>query len=411
MAGISYCARGGASRMPVAPFASLDSPPVRILLLSNAPTPYNDALFRYVAAQKGVQLLVVYGTALEAHRSWKLDERKGYESVVLPGWAIGGVGHLNPGISRLARAFAPHVAVLTGSYVMPTLQLVALWLRHREIPWVYWGEELRDSDALAFPLRVARRWLRWPIRHAAGTFAIGGRAVSSYERAGVPASRIANFHYYPDADNFRMPVGLRAAARSDVRTRLGIAYDVPVFVYCGQLIPRKGIDTLLDAAELLRESGVAFRVLLVGDGPQRAAIDGRIREALSGIVQLVGFAQPAELPSYFAASDALVLPSIREGWGLVVTEALAAGLPVIASDRINAAAELIRPGEAGFLFPAGDADALADAMAIHCQDRVRWPQMSESALRIAAGEHPRCAAGRFATLLRAVLASEEIRVL
>ena len=384
---------------------------MRILVLSNAPTPYNDALFRHVSEQPGIELLVVYGAALESHRSWNLEENKGYHAVVLPGWAIGGVAHFNPGIVRQVRAFSPDVAVLTGSYVMPTLQIAALLLRQRATPWVYWGEELKPGEEVVFPLRAIRRCLRWPIRQAAGVLAIGGRAMTSYEVAGVPASRVANFHYYPDADNFRLSETERASYRSQVRERSNLPDGVPVFIYCGQLIARKGIDTLLDAAELLASRGVAFRVLLVGDGPEREAINGRIRQALRGVVLPVGFAQPAELPRYFAASDALILPSHREGWGLVVTEALAAGLPVIASDRINSAVELIQHGESGFLFPAGDVEALARAMAAFCQDRARWRIMSESAARIAEAEHPHRAAERFTLLLRGVLAGAEIRAL
>jgi glycosyltransferase involved in cell wall biosynthesis len=381
---------------------------MRVLILSNAPSPNNDALFRHVSEQPGMELLVVYGALREPHRLWDLGEHKGYNAVVLPGWSIGGLAHLNPGIVTTINAFKPDVAVLAGTYVMPTLQIAALLLRYREIPWVYWGEELKPDDGMALPFRIARRWLRWPIHRAVGTLAIGQRATASYARIGVPLNRIANYHYYADVDNFRLPGALRSETRHEMRTVLNVEDDVPVFIYCGRLAPVKRVDTLIDAADWLSAQDVTFRVLLVGDGPERGAIEARIGRKRNPWIRLMGFSQPAELPRYFAASDALVLPSAADGWGLVVSEALAAGLPIIASDRVNAAAELVRPGESGFVFPVGDAEALGRAMAAFCEARARWQQMSERASRIAEVEHPRRGAERLSMLLSAARAGEEI---
>src|SRR6185437_15679236 len=110
--------------------------------------------------------------------------------------------HWNPEVLSLVRRVAPEVAILTGSYAMPTVQLAALALRAQGIPWMYWGEEIRFDRCFAGS-SLLRYPLRWLIRRADGVLAIGAKAGDSYARAGVRRERIANFHYYPDADNFR----------------------------------------------------------------------------------------------------------------------------------------------------------------------------------------------------------------
>ncbi|HEX8242307.1 MAG TPA: hypothetical protein VF541_02380, partial [Longimicrobium sp.] len=214
----------------------------RVLVVSNNPTPYNDALFARLAAEPGVDLLVAYATRSEPHREWRLPGDKGYAWRVMPGVTLGASTHLNPGAVPLVRRFRPQVAVLSGSYTMPTVPLAALALGRT--PWVYWGEELAHGGA--GPLRaLARRLARRTVLAAAGVLAIGSRAVRSYARAGVPPERIADFRYYADVAHFQLPEAARCAARAEIRAALGLAADRTVFLYCGQLVARKGVDTLL----------------------------------------------------------------------------------------------------------------------------------------------------------------------
>ena len=80
-------------------------------------------------------------------------------------------------------------------------------------------------------------------------------------------------------------------------------------------------------------------------------------------VSVEGFVQPADLPGLYAAADVFVLPSRHDGWGLVVNEALGAGLPIVVSDRVGAGRDLVKDGENGFVFPSEDVDALASCLA------------------------------------------------
>jgi glycosyltransferase involved in cell wall biosynthesis len=150
-----------------------------------------------------------------------------------------------------------------------------------------------------------------------------------------------------------------AEKRQGIRKRLGLAADAFVFVYVGRLEPHKGVPDLLAAFQRLA-AGRPAQLAIVGDG----SLQGLAREAerdVPGVRTLGRLADEALLDAYSAA-DALVLPSLFEPWGLVVNEAMAAGLPVIASDRVGCAPDLVCAGETGLLFPAGDVDALRNAM-------------------------------------------------
>lgn len=142
-----------------------------------------------------------------------------------------------------------------------------------------------------------------------------------------------------------------------------------LIIYCGRFAADKGgVDTLLRAMAALPER---YKIILVGDGPQRTEL-----EALSasvGINDRVWFL--GSLPNeqailHIAASDLLVLPSNQEAFGLVLNEAIAAGLPVIASDIVGAAYDLIDEGKNGFIFPRGDHAKLAEAI-LKCENLKR----------------------------------------
>ena len=382
--------------------------PTRLFVLSNIPTPYNDALFRAVAARPGVRLRVAYCAEREPNRAWRLPAQKGYDYTILPGRTLGGSVHVNPAVPRLLRAFQPDLAILSGSYLIPSLQLGAVQLALRGIPWLYWGEELRHDHVSTVRCAV-QHTLRWPIRRAAGVLAIGQRAIRSYERAGVPRRRIANFTYYPDASRFQLESEIRRTARERIRHDFGIAPDEPVFLFVGQLIHRKGVDVLIDALGRVSARGLRGTLLLVGDGPQRDELVDQVRlRGLAMRVLFAGFAQPEELPSHFAAADVLVLPSRSEGWGLVVPEAFTAGLPVIASEAVNAAAELVEPGRTGWIVPTGDADALGGAMAEYIAAPALRAPMQQAARETAQRQTPEVAAERLEALLAAMLAGEDL---
>lgn len=151
-----------------------------------------------------------------------------------------------------------------------------------------------------------------------------------------------------------LPVGYDPAAIPGLRRRQG----PPRFVYVGRLAAEKNLDLLLTAFRRFRADRPDAQLRIVGDGPLRVPL-----EASAGPgVAFAGSLDQDGLATEYLAATALVLPSLREPWGLVVNEALAYGCPVIVSDRCGCVPELVRPAETGLAFDPLDADALCAAM-------------------------------------------------
>jgi glycosyltransferase involved in cell wall biosynthesis len=129
-----------------------------------------------------------------------------------------------------------------------------------------------------------------------------------------------------------------------------------------RLTAQKSIDTLLDAMAILRERGCDAKLKVIGDGPERAALEQQSRALnLQDRVEFVGALAQKELPRHYVGCAVFALPSIREGMGLVFAEALLCNAPVIAANS-GGVTDIVKDGETGLLVPERDARALADAI-------------------------------------------------
>lgn len=130
----------------------------------------------------------------------------------------------------------------------------------------------------------------------------------------------------------------------------------------GRLSPEKGQAGLLDVVAMLRDRGVSLSLTLVGDGPEADALHARTRAlGITALVHFVGRQDERTTLASIAAADVLVLPSFMEGLPVVLMEAMALGVPVVAT-RVAGIPELVRDGESGLLFDPADWTALADAI-------------------------------------------------
>jgi glycosyltransferase involved in cell wall biosynthesis len=179
----------------------------------------------------------------------------------------------------------------------------------------------------------------------------------------------------------------RQAAREALRFR-----GAEQVIGCvGRLVPEKSYPVLLDAFAEVRERHAAARLVIVGEGPERARIERRIRaRRLQPSVQLLG--NRADVAGLLPGFDAFALASHIEGLPIAVVEAMMAGVPVVAT-RVAGTPELVRDGETGLLVPPGDAGALAQAIE-RCLDE---PQAAaERAARAAREVEERFSPARYA---------------
>ncbi|CAH2598858.1 Glycosyltransferase family 4 protein [Rhodovastum atsumiense] len=226
---------------------------------------------------------------------------------------------------------------------------------------VHGPDEFDKPEAIALGVKI---------RHAA--FVV---AVSSFGRSQL--MRWAEISDWPKLK--LVHCGLTAEFRAPPVRR---ETDVPSIVCIGRLAPQKGHLILLAAAHKLLEEGFRFRLILAGDGPLRPHIERHAAElGLMPHLTITGWISGKQVIAELARACAMVLPSVAEGLPVAIMEAMALRRPVI-STFIAGIPELVIPGVTGWLVPAGDVDALVDAMReLLNSDPARLAEMGEAAHR------------------------------
>lgn len=201
------------------------------------------------------------------------------------------------------------------------------------------------------------RLMAWALRRARRVIAVSEITRRHYlDRARLRPERVMTIHNGIDPSAFQAPPGERDAARRE----LGLDASAPVLVTVAVQREPKGIQHMLAALPEVAAAFPAVRYLLVGDGPHRRALEGLA--ARLGVADRVVFAGARDdVPRLLAAADLFVLPSLTEALPTVVAEAMAAGLPIVAT-TVGGIPEMVGHGEAALLVPPSDPAALAAAV-------------------------------------------------
>jgi colanic acid/amylovoran biosynthesis glycosyltransferase len=211
---------------------------------------------------------------------------------------------------------------------------------------VHGPDELLEPTALSFPLKI---------EHAA--FVI---AISQYCKQFL-------LEYAPPGCGDKLSIARCGLALEEFSSPKTIPETSHMLVCVGRLCPQKGQILIPRAAALLRDQFPDLKIILVGDGEIREALEAQIKvHKVEDIVELRGWVENRSVLDLVGSSRALLLPSYAEGLPVVIMEALALGTPVI-STTIAGIPELVDE-ECGWLFPAGDEEQLVDAMraALEC---------------------------------------------
>jgi glycosyltransferase involved in cell wall biosynthesis len=162
-----------------------------------------------------------------------------------------------------------------------------------------------------------------------------------------------------DVPTYATRAGELRARRDELRASFGLRSDDVVVLSVARLAPEKGLDTLVEA--LARAEDRHLVLLVAGEGPERGRIEALAR-ARGARVLLPGNLTGDRVAEAYVAADVFALLSTYEPWGVVVNEAAASGLPLVLSDRVGAAPDLLRDGENGALVAAGDVAGAAAAL-------------------------------------------------
>src|SRR6266567_2074461 len=278
----------------------------RVLFITVVPSPYQRDLFRELAKREEITLSVCYLESTSPDSPWPEVPLQPYERI-LPGF----------------------------------------WVPFGGVRWHVWGERLR-LQASAWK-RFVQDKLTAPLARATGIVGVGHAAENDY-RHRFPSTSHFCIPYYCDLTDF-----LAQERRPVPACKMN-------FFFCGQMNRRKGVDLLLTAFDRLVTKGLDVHLLLVG---REAELPQHLRattQASRVRIHYAGFQPPKLLPEYFSQADVFILPSRYDGWGVVLNQALGAGLPIICSDSAGAGLDLVEENVNGLRFAAGSADELQRCM-------------------------------------------------
>jgi glycosyltransferase involved in cell wall biosynthesis len=208
--------------------------------------------------------------------------------------------------------------------------------------------ELRLSPLAAW---AKRRIYAWWLPRVSGVMPMGRLGEEFFLKYGCRREHMYFVPYTPHYEAFRE---VDQGRLQRFRAKFGLRSDRRYLLYSGRLAPVKRVDLLIDAFAQIGAERPEWDLLIVGDGPLRDELHRRVPAAVASRVVWVGFLEQDQLAAAYHAADVLVLPSDREPWAVVVQEALAAGLPVVASDVVGAAHEIVKNGKSGRVFQAGN---------------------------------------------------------
>ncbi len=326
-------------------------------ILDFNPIQYRSPLYQRLAQRGNIDLDVLFlsdhgyepsvDPGFGVSFSWNIDLLGGYQSSFL-GSSVSAPGNAQR-LRYLTSWIRRHDVALIYGYVNPWMLVAMAACRLTRVPYLLRGEAHTQSQATGIRRQLRHVIAHTAVRASAGGLAIGQLNEAFYRKYG--ARRIVFAPYSVDDHRFAQAPQL---TRATVLKQWGLDQHRPVLMFSGKLIPRKRPLDLAAAVRLLPRE---VNTLFVGDG----ALADQVRAALEpGRGAVTGFVNQSELPSYYRAADVLVLPSEAEPWGLVVNEAMAAGVLPVVSDRVGAAPDLV--DGVGEIYPCGDVASLANAV-------------------------------------------------
>jgi glycosyltransferase involved in cell wall biosynthesis len=352
--------------------------PVKLVSIFPSPAPYTTPVLNALAKRVDLHTIYLAGEDRVTRfvDSWGVEPEFDYSvfwARTLGLQSIDLQAEFSLGVARRLTKLKPNTILLVSW--KPTGLEPLLWSRWSGSAAVMWSESTRFSGLLREP--VTTRIRRWMTRGFDGYVSNGSQATRYLEELGVPSERIVT-SMLPASTALKTTVHTKRMSGNGVR-----------FLFVGRLIPRKRPVELIEAFEPVREAVPNATLTVVG----RGELEARVREAAGHVpgVRYVGFREGEELASVYAESDVLVLPALREVWGVVVNEALSHGLFVVTTDQVGSAYDLLDE-QTGVILPANDIAWLAPTLI----DTARTLDLGEAARRRRASLIAKCTPDRFA---------------
>lgn len=346
----------------------------RLAIVTTHPIQYNAPLFKLLAAQPGLDVKVFY-TLGEAYAGvkdkgfgktivWDVPLLEGYAYEFLENAATEpGTSHfkgvVNPGITASIEAFQPTAILVFGWSFSGHLKALK-YFKHK-IPVYFRGDSTLLDEQKSFNVILRRLALMYIYKHIDKAFYVATNNRQYFLKHGIKEQ---NLVFAPHAiDNARFAEDARYVKESkSIRAGLGIPEQDLVFLFAGKFENKKSPLLLIRAFKRLTKENT--HLIFVGNG----VLENKLNAEAEGYanIHFLPFQNQASMPAVYRAGDVLVLPSGGPGetWGLCVNEAMACGLPVIVSDKVGCAVDLVQVGANGYIFEAGNAESLLEKLSL-----------------------------------------------
>ena len=338
---------------------------LKIAIVTNTLAPYRTPVFSALAESPDIDVHVFNCVEREPNREWDYTPLRSGQTTLARNFVVWRKRYIHSNFDVICglRRYAPDVVVTDG--FNPTHIYAWLYARRNGIAHVTMTDGTLESERTLTPLH---RWMRRRVYADTQAFvaaSAGGQAL--FDSYGV--SHAHRFTSCLSVDN-------QAYARAPALPR----YDL---MFCGRMEAVKNPMFVIDlGVELAKRAGRCMRLLMVGDGAQTPLL----RAAAScypGLIEVefAGFATQQALPALYRSARLFVFPTRWDPWGVVVNEACAAGLPVLATPAAGAAGELVRDGENGYVDEL-DVGRWADRAATLLEDQAVYQQFSARSLEL-----------------------------
>ena len=316
----------------------MDSAP-SVVILSFIPSPYQVELFDAIHELGEVSLMVIYAARGVAGTPWSERAMRHEHRFV----------H-ETGAAELADAVEGSDLCVISWYREAAFREFMRARKRSGKPWCFWSERpgFRYTGIAG---RALRRLLLWPLWSSeAPIWGIGKWAIDGYRKEFGDRRRFLDVPYFSDLSRFR--------AVRNVEPRIPRRV-----LYSGSLIHRKGIDVLAKAWRRVSPRFPSATLHFVGAGAMSQQL-AKILAPVDRTISLLGPVDWDDVPEIYRTADVLCAPSRYDGWGLIVPEALAAGLPVVASSSMGSSREMLVEGQQGWFVSPGDVASLESKLSM-----------------------------------------------
>ena len=340
----------------------------KIAIISSHPIQYNAPLFALIAKEAEIELKVFYTWGedsikekfdpdFQQHIKWDIPLLEGYKYEFLKNTSKHPGSHHFKGIINLdlnneIEKWGADIVWVWGWSFESHLKALRFFKGKKEV-WFRGDSTLLDeSSGFGIKKIIRRVFLTWVYRHVDKAFYVGTHNKAYFMKHGLKANQLIYAPHAVDNNRFTDPTGKHRKQAKEIRIQLGIPEKRKLLLYVGKFEPNKNLMELINAI-----NDTDFNLLLVGNGPEEKIL----KQSASENIFFMPFQNQSNMPIIYRVGDALVLNSKSETWGLAINEALACGIPVIASDKCGGAIDLLAGGS-GVVIKTIKKNTIEDAM-------------------------------------------------